>query len=519
MESTIIEKAFSKGFIQWAWRNKVSAEYASYIRNWRIDNGSITVRKWHLTQIVDNTWTRCRGITANEQQGNLMIAKNSKLWKADTDIETWTEIDSIWDDSDATFLNYGKYTMILKADETPYYYDGTTFAQITDWTDIDTWEKPTIGTVFSGFTVIVSSIDKNKIIFSQPIVSTDQARCWKWKTADGHKSERITARSEVLGILWTLNNMFVWTKDSVEYMDKNSINSINGTAALYLNVMGEWDQLLSPKIPVSANDLAFYITKDFVVKSIGYVSWTTNTTIWELSDRELLNIKWFLETDLNADQTESFGFRNGNVIQRHLKSADSLINDIVLIYDITNDSWLCDNNKYFQSMVKFDTKIYAGSILNSTIFRDNIWYDDDWSWIPFEYKTQRMSFGNPVTDKNFQGFEIAWEINSLTSLNIDILLDDSTINSLNIDWSEYSTDLWDNAIGDAPVWWDPIWWNLASSDMTHFEKVADHWQVMLDGKSILLYIYGEEIWQRFYLDYLSFFVKGRVNSYELRDKF
>jgi len=62
-----------------------------------------------------------------------MIAKNSKLWKADTDIETWTEIDSIWDDSDATFLNYGKYTMILKADETPYYYDGTTFAQITDW--------------------------------------------------------------------------------------------------------------------------------------------------------------------------------------------------------------------------------------------------------------------------------------------------------------------------------------------------------------------------------------------------
>lgn len=77
------------------------------------------------------------------------MSLDGKLYKVNLTTNAYTLVGAIGTDNDTTFINHGKYTIILKSDATPYYYDGTTLAQVTDGVQIETGEKPTIGVAFS----------------------------------------------------------------------------------------------------------------------------------------------------------------------------------------------------------------------------------------------------------------------------------------------------------------------------------------------------------------------------------
>jgi hypothetical protein len=136
------------------------------------------------------------------------------------------------------------------------------------------------------------------------------------------------------------------------------------------------------------------MTKDLSIKTLNYVSGTIDPAIGELSDRKMVNIRRFLNDDLNADQSKAFAFRIDTEIHRHLRSREGAFNDIVLIYDMENDSRLVDNNKFYSSMCKYNGLLYAGSCLNSSVFQDNVDNDDDGLAIPFEWKSMPLNMGN-----------------------------------------------------------------------------------------------------------------------------
>lgn len=56
--------------------------------------------------------------------------------------------------------------------------------------------------------------------------------------------------------------------------------------------------------------------------------------------------------NIDPDQSNAFGYRIEEKIYWHLKEKDSATNSVVLIYDIENDAWLCDNNKYYSGVAR-----------------------------------------------------------------------------------------------------------------------------------------------------------------------
>jgi hypothetical protein len=73
----------------------------------------------------------------------------------------------------------------------------------------------------------------------------------------------------------------------------------------------------------------------------------------------MLSIRNFLDVQLNDDQSDAFAMRKDDKVFWYLKSVNSPINDIALVYDITNDNWYVDDSIYYSCMVKYDGKYYA----------------------------------------------------------------------------------------------------------------------------------------------------------------
>lgn len=84
-----------------------------------------------------------------------------------------------------------------------------------------------------------------------------------------------------------------------------------------------------------------------------------------------------MDVQLDDDQSDAFCSRQDDKVMWHLRSINSPILDVRLVYDITNDNRYPDNNIYYSCMVKFNNKYYAGSALNSDILEDSVSYSDN----------------------------------------------------------------------------------------------------------------------------------------------
>jgi len=87
------------------------------------------------------------------------------------------------------------------------------------------------------------------------------------------------------------------------------------------------------------------------VKTVNYIAGTVDRGIGDLSNRALASIKTFLK-NIDPDQSDAFGYRIEEKVYWHLKEKGSAVNNVVLIYDIENDSWLVDDNKYYSGMAR-----------------------------------------------------------------------------------------------------------------------------------------------------------------------
>lgn len=129
--------------------------------------------------------------------------------------------------------------------------------------------------------------------------------------------------------------------------------------------------------------------------------------------------------DLDEDQSECFGFYNQEeeLVMWHLRKAGEIHNNITLIYDLVNETFLVDDSKYFRCLTYHDNKIYAGSDLNSFIYREGDAYDDDGFAIDWERKTIETDLGNPYLIKYFRQVGISGEHNSLSNIKMEVFVD------------------------------------------------------------------------------------------------
>jgi hypothetical protein len=108
-----IKDCFAKGLIDGHGKNKAPANFASYSRNHRVENGSTTLKKGFLTVISNALGTHIRGITANSVNDKILCCSNSALKLVNLTTNTLDVIGSIATDANVNMFNHGKYTIIL----------------------------------------------------------------------------------------------------------------------------------------------------------------------------------------------------------------------------------------------------------------------------------------------------------------------------------------------------------------------------------------------------------------------
>lgn len=543
MSKIVIEWAFSKGLIDSMGRNKIPPHFSGYLRNVRIINQAICPRKWSVALDNDQQWP-FRHMIWN--YGELLAVSWGRFYKL---LPTFFDYGDItWGGSPSgqyNLISYGTYTLIFNGRTPPYVYkkwSGAIFQiPVNNYPiDVNTNEpissfNPLIGAAMTWFTFAAgnTSSDKHVLYVSQPIdikSAEQEANCYnRWSIDlqgtyynDKYSASRFMT-SPILGMVATLYELFIFCEKTIEvYRRGEYINNGGPISYLYTQPLADGDHLASFKSAVAAGNKIFYLTSNLKVKSIWYEPGKEQPEIGDLSDRLGQEIRLFLEQNIDPNQSYCFGFydRNEHTVERHLKKKGTGINNITLLYDIINDTFLVDEGKEFGAMAYGGTignKVYAWSFIDWTYYEDDYdYYDQDLLNttvpIPFEYNTPNIALWQVTLEKFFRGFTMAWWMNRETTLTINCYVDWKLQFTKQVSW-------WDINVSELQA--INIWGPNQPQTREYiqpFDYVADQGKVRKKWKRIRIQIKANRLYQNFYLDYLDIEAEATGN-YELNDKF
>jgi len=199
----------------------------------------------------------------------------------------------------------------------------------------------------------------NILYISRPVTLTNPEYAYDF-TWTG--SQQIVYNEKITSLKSTQNGLYIFLETRLEFLWANSLQNVAWSATFISTPVWEWSAPISNKCIVGSWDTLFRISKNLQVQTVNYQAWILNPIIWELSARPIVWIKEFLTT-ISMDQPNSFWFYNENdkTIQFFIRSAWSLFNDYVLVYDLVNDTWNIDTNKNYNGMVKIGYGYYLYS--------------------------------------------------------------------------------------------------------------------------------------------------------------
>lgn len=370
----------------------------------------------------------------------------------------------------------------------------------------------TFWTEFLNFTWVAWDTDFPNVVYqSVPVVATNQTWCydWLWSWAN-----QMTFKWNILWLTSTLSRMFIFTTKSIEYIEQGSYVTIWWVLNFYPKPLSEWEPLVNNRCAVAVWDKVFFLTKDKKIKTIKYIQWIDNVVVWDLSDDEKVWIPKFMN-NLNDDLTWAVWFydRNNKLVKFFVRSKNSTFNDVCIIWDLVNKTFLVDDNKFFSCLTYHNNKIYAWSCLNSVTYQDEVWQDDDW-W-PLSWYRYSAILSNNRQNKNKLTKRVTHTgtINSETTINQDIILDWDIIDTSSIQWVDYIS-WW---TGASPTWWSPTWWDLVEWILVNYTK--DRWPEYINniGRYLQVKHYWSWTWQDFTLETME--TDESLTAYlELTDK-
>lgn len=498
-------------------RNKIPAEYLSVSKNARIVDRCITKRLGTKTKVTRTaiTWA-IQWITYNQQP---LVVMDGKLYKINETTRAETDLWAIGSTDKVNMITYGKYTLIFTGIGYPRVYDGASLIQttITNCPNVN----PIISEKFQWFTFITGNTagTDNILYISAPITPTHPEYAYDWVITN---SEKITYDSKILWLISSMNRLIVFTENRIEYIGKDSLQTIGGTASLISTPIGNWWQLASWGSVMAGGDTVMYLTKNNTINTLFYAQGTVDPIIWDLTDDVSFTITQYLKK-LDTDQSKSFGYYDDTKKEFHrfLRETWILYNNTTLIYDIGNSTRTTDTKKFFNDVVVAGNKVYAWSAINCSIKEINIWYNDDDMPIEFEIEDTDVMLGT-LREKMFQWRQTSWWVNKSAVLDFTTIVDDWNVWKTTITWANYFTDDELSSISwiwDTEIWWDAIWW-LATWEVweiKQFDKTLDHWYIYKRWTRIRRKIEESALNSYFYLDYYVLFADTTGNI-ELNSK-
>jgi hypothetical protein len=304
----------------------------------------------------------------------------------------------------------------------------------------------------------------------------------------GSGSDALYFKSKIMWLAATREQLFVFTEDSVEIISYTD----NGGVLTLVSVPIAWsNQPANPKMVVKTDDLVFFRTKDNQMKSLNYMQWVTERVVWDVSHRPNLSIKDFTDT-LDEDQSTSFGYydRAEKTIHRHLKQKWEPMPNIVLVYDMNNDSFYIDTNKFFRCVASHKNKYYAGSSFATIVYQDNNWTTDDWTPIEWQRKSALYSVGSPDYRKEFRQVNVFWEKQDWVEIDVSVLVDWQVAFNWKIEaWWGSPSGTASNLLGD-----NMIAFETEKSTLKQFEYIISRGNMRARWKNIQVVFWGTSVW-------------------------
>lgn len=488
IQITALKAPFSKWIVMDKGVHLMPEQYTPYAKNIRIKNATTTKRKGY-TRVVERgkeTWqtdiTEPYIDNMISNWNDLFAVCNSKLYKVNfnTDLEM-TRYTSQTFSADVSILRYWKYLFFLSENINKWYALDTTTG---------TWSALTItdnayfrfGEVYKHCVYLVWGKDKSNILYRSRAGNRETPT--NILNFNDYGSDDLYFKSKIMWLAAIREQLFVFTEDTIEILgewESWGILTITSVPIAWSN------QPVNPKMVVKADDIVFFWTKENQMKSINYMQWVTETVVWDISHRQNLSIKNFIDT-LDEDQSTSFGYynRNEKTVHRHLKQKWEPMPNIVLVYDVNTDSFFIDTNKYFNCVAEHNNKYYAGSSFGTIIYQDDEWPTDDWVAIEWTRKTALLSVGSPDYRKEFRQVNVYGEKNDDVDIMVTVLVDWQTAFNGTIQASGGSIS-WiasDSLGNDMVAFETEKWW------LKPFEYVITRGNMRARGKNIQIIFTG-----------------------------
>lgn len=412
---TQIDWAFTKWFIGWYNQINVPASYSTYLRNCRIENESIIMRDgFRAYTSMSQLWKYRKLKNVGGELYALIQKKGSKrvhlfhllpnnyydLW------EIWTESDFDWKDEVDIVAVWDMAIVLWKKHKPQYSVNGSSVQELSnaemvnvDWgtaidenfsscmwayyssnvfinevekkdreiTDPDTWDVISSGTDYVKTNrVIVSHFvnrDTNDWRENARNFSAQRQELWNNETQQYDETEipyKIVCPTTVTWIIWTMQNLYIFCEDSIQYLDQTILQEYRNSKSLRTVPIANWYELNNHHLATAAGNFVFFFSRDKHVRSIGYTSGIYDPQIADLTDTEFWIQRW-INDNIADDQSEGFAFFNkkDQTVEFHLTSKkaypnSSIRNDITLIRDLQHQAWLIDTGKYFGAMENFN---------------------------------------------------------------------------------------------------------------------------------------------------------------------
>lgn len=433
-------------------------------------------------------------ITSADTAGVLdkLIANyDTTLWEFNDSTDVWDEISAadakINADVKMNFTGHQDVMMCMNGIDDLFVLSGSAVITPTMSTDF----APEFSVIFTEQQWISGwSTNPNVLYVSRTATLANPAFIYDFT---GAGSDQIIFRHRLTGLAIILEALYVFTVKGIEMLDKAGFKEVGSALVPVFTPVTQGEGSVNHRSVVTVDNAVFYLTPTNKIKTINFGAGNSTITLaGELSHRVENGIPNFMGT-LDEDQSDSFGIwiEKDNLIQWHVKTKNSSVNDAVINYDVVRDTFLIDDDKYFFHGVEHNGEIFMASMFNNKVYNDNTGFDDDGEGIAFSYDTADFDLGDPLTRRQLREIRLFGEGNELMDISCQVFVDGfESMDAVTIDNNDLGgqvgggigdQDIGDNAIGEGGE--EPI-------EPVEFVKIISKSRLRAKGRKFKLTLSG-----------------------------
>lgn len=466
---------FSRGIISDKGLHSVPDDFCVDCKNIRIVNSSTTARPWYKivaydTQELDENF---EGLSIQRLVVNkgLYAIIGSGFYKVD-DSEIPFSYELLKSDlgENISPLVYGRYILLCNGTGTVNVFDtlrkdgddgtGRLTATLPEGAKISFWD------VFQDNIRLFGADEKSNVVYKSRAGKDNSPQDILNFTGDG--SDDMVKRSPITGSASLRGKLYFFTETSIELVTTNSVVSVWDVLTMFSTPIAGENQLANNRCAIVADDVVFFWTKGNQLKTLEFRQGFTEIWVGDITNRKNQSIQRILDT-LDEDQSNAFGYyhKEKKLLFFHLKQKGEQFNNMVLVYDVINDSFLIDDNKYYSDVAKVGMKYYAGSSINMEMYEDETGNSDRGDPISWSRTTKRFDMGNPNYRKEFRQINITGEKDNLSEILVEVIADGKAQYTTTISGEQWSP--W--GLASVPTAIDMTAWEAVTETRDGFEKI------------------------------------------------